>query len=1065
MRPHKLIMKAFGPFAKETVVDFDAMGNTIYLICGDTGSGKTTIFDAMIYALYGTASGGARSKLGTEAFHSDYAKDGNRREEMKVSLSFVNAEREFTVVRKMYWGKKGDASTVTKESTLSEKGNVIVHAKGAEYKDEVTAKVTEILGLDADQFRRIIMLAQGEFQKFLTAKSDERGTILGKLYDNRQHQDFQFRLKAAANLLNKKDYEAVEEAKAQLKVIELPDNVDEDDRAGISVDHPLLLSSIKRILDRIDSDLAGLSETIQQEEELQKSLEVQKTQGEACNSLIDDLSDKRTHLSDLDSKKEQMDSSRMLIKLAEAAEKVLPFENSMVQANKEWALILKKVQNLEEKRNQLEEQAASLQKQAETIDKTNAPQITDLKNKKSAIQSILHFYEDLANSIETYSKKKEDLGKAEENVRNAQEELNQKKQRQSELVEELKRLDSAGEMAVTIAQNRLKELCTRQTSLKGIKSSINSVQTLVEEEASLALNLQDAQNAEIAAETEHLRLNTAFVQGQAGLLAQDMREKLKADAEVICPVCGAKHTSADISSFAVLHESIPTKEMVDNAFTAWEQARRKAKEAEKEHIAKAKILTGEMKSLLAKTGELISVSQWDVLVSGTDLADAIKACDEQIAGAQAVYDQAVKDKIDKEDSLSEKEQIDEAVVTADDALSAAKETQNNAHKELAVAETNVANCNKQLKGYPENKDAAQSLIDSLNDQAEEFQKQIDEAKEAYSNCLTDQAENNGNLMGAYSEKDTREKAKNQATEAFTTQLKRWSFVNEEDYKTALSPEGDLLDQEGLAIWISAAKKTVDGYDQSRRDLEAEIKQLVESTKGKERVNVDSIQEQITNVSEKLKALRTQETGLSTKAQTDHKVYKELLSIQERRSKYQNIFAKLSPLAETANGRYAFSRYVLTGFFHRIVEQANIHLETMTDGEFCLVPKETGDGRSTVGLDLRVLNTITNIERDTATLSGGQLFEASLALALGLSDIVQMESASSIQIDSMFIDEGFGSLDGGRLDKAIEVLQHLSAGKRQIGIISHVARLDECLPKKIHVIAGDKGSTVRLETDV
>ena len=268
MRPHKLIMKAFGPFAKETVVDFDAMGNTIYLICGDTGSGKTTIFDAMIYALYGTASGGARSKLGTEAFHSDYAKDGNRREEMKVSLSFVNAEREFTVVRKMYWGKKGDASTVTKESTLSEKGNVIVHAKGAEYKDEVTAKVTEILGLDADQFRRIIMLAQGEFQKFLTAKSDERGTILGKLYDNRQHQDFQFRLKAAANLLNKKDYEAVEEAKAQLKVIELPDNVDEDDRAGISVDHPLLLSSIKRILDRIDSDLAGLSETIQQEEEL-----------------------------------------------------------------------------------------------------------------------------------------------------------------------------------------------------------------------------------------------------------------------------------------------------------------------------------------------------------------------------------------------------------------------------------------------------------------------------------------------------------------------------------------------------------------------------------------------------------------------------------------------------------------------------------------------------------------------------------------------------------------------------------------------------------------------------
>ena len=137
---------------------------------------------------------------------------------------------------------------------------------------------------------------------------------------------------------------------------------------------------------------------------------------------------------------------------------------------------------------------------------------------------------------------------------------------------------------------------------------------------------------------------------------------------------------------------------------------------------------------------------------------------------------------------------------------------------------------------------------------------------------------------------------------------------------------------------------------------------------------------------------------------------------------------------------------------------------MTDGEYCLVPKETGDGRSNIGLELKVLNTITNIERDTATLSGGQLFEASLSLALGLSDIVQMESTSSIQIDSMFIDEGFGSLDSGRLDKSIEVLQHLSVGRRQIGIISHVARLDECLPRKIHVIAGERGSSVRIETD-
>ena len=1064
MRPHKLVMKAFGPFAKETVVDFDAMGNNIYLICGDTGSGKTTIFDGIIYALYGTASGGARSGLGTEAFHSDYAKDGSHREEMQVSLTFSNAGRDFTVVRKMYWGKKGDSKVVSKESTLSENGNVIVFAKGREDRDDVTAKVTEVLGLDADQFRRIIMLAQGEFQKFLTAKSDERGVILGKLYDNRQHQDFQLRLKAAAALLKEQDSASVEEGKAQLKVFIMPDNVEEDDRTAISVDHPLLLTAMQHILEKIDNDLSSLMKSIQEEDALQKTLEAQKTHGETCNGLIDDLARKSAQLIDLDTIKEQRDSFRKLIKLAEAAEKVLPFESSLIQANTEWSLILDKIQMLEEKRIQLEEQVISLQAKAETIEQELSPQITGLKTKISAIQSILHFYEDLTNSIEVYANKKKILDEAEESVRKAREALKQKKDRQSELEEKLKQLESAGDMAVTIAHNRLNELSTRQTSLKEIKASISSIQTLVEEESSLAANLQEAQKAEVAAEAEHLRLNTAFIQGQAGLLAQDMREKLKTDVEVVCPVCGVVHTSTDISSFAVLHESIPTKEMVDAAFTAWEQARHTTKDAEKKHTAKANALAGKMQSLLAKTEELISVSQWDALVSGTDLDDAITVCDEQIANAQEVYDQAVADKNAKENTLTEKAQIDEAVLTAESALAEAISTQNNAQNETSIAETSVTNWRQQLQGYPESKDAAQSLINSLNEQAGELQKQIDDAKEAHSKCLQEQTENSGNLTGANSEKDAREKAKKKAAEAFASQLKKCSFVDEDAYKTALSPEGTLLEREELTTWISTTKETVDGYDQSRRELEAAIKQLVESTKGMERVDVASIQEQITIVAERLGVMRSQEKNLSAKAQTDHAVYDALLSIHERRCKYRKIFAKLSPLAETADGRYAFSRYVLTGFFHRIVEQANTHLETMTDGEYCLVPKETGDGRSNIGLELKVLNTITNIERDTATLSGGQLFEASLSLALGLSDIVQMESTSSIQIDSIFIDEGFGSLDGGRLDKSIEVLQHLSAGKRQIGIISHVARLDECLPKKIHVIAGDRGSSVRIETD-
>ncbi|MBQ1660651.1 MAG: hypothetical protein II059_12525, partial [Clostridia bacterium] len=197
------------------------------------------------------------------------------------------------------------------------------------------------------------------------------------------------------------------------------------------------------------------------------------------------------------------------------------------------------------------------------------------------------------------------------------------------------------------------------------------------------------------------------------------------------------------------------------------------------------------------------------------------------------------------------------------------------------------------------------------------------------------------------------------------------------------------------------------------------------------------------------------------------VYKNTAAYIKERQKYITAAQKLKPLSDAANGNYTFSRYVLGDFFHRIIDQANIHLDIMTDGEYSLtIPKEIKDGRKSIGLDVKVYSSVTGLERETASLSGGQLFEASLSLALGLSDIVQMESSSTVQIDSMFIDEGFGSLDSTRLDKAINVLQHLSEGKRQIGIISHVARLDECLPKKIHVMkrTNGKGSEIRIETD-
>ena len=194
MRPLKLIMSAFGPYAEKTIIDFRELNNGVYLITGDTGAGKTTIFDAIVFALYGEGSGSGRN---SDMFHSDYV---DKFTDTEVELLFSCGEREYKVVRTIHYKKKrgGGVGSISKTAVLYCGEELPI-----EKETSVNGKITEILGLDEKQFRQIVMLAQGEFRKFLESKSDAREQILGRLFDNRIYVDFQNRLKASAETLKK----------------------------------------------------------------------------------------------------------------------------------------------------------------------------------------------------------------------------------------------------------------------------------------------------------------------------------------------------------------------------------------------------------------------------------------------------------------------------------------------------------------------------------------------------------------------------------------------------------------------------------------------------------------------------------------------------------------------------------------------------------------------------------------------------------------------------------------------------------------------------------------------
>ena len=194
MRPLKLTMSAFGPYAERTTIDFRELNNGVYLITGDTGAGKTTIFDAIVFALHGEGSGSGRN---SDMFHSDYV---DKFTDTEVELLFSCGEREYKVIRTIHYKKKrgGGVGSISKTAVLYCGEELPI-----EKETSVNGKITEILGLDEKQFRQIVMLAQGEFRKFLESKSDAREQILGRLFDNRIYVDFQNRLKAAAETLKK----------------------------------------------------------------------------------------------------------------------------------------------------------------------------------------------------------------------------------------------------------------------------------------------------------------------------------------------------------------------------------------------------------------------------------------------------------------------------------------------------------------------------------------------------------------------------------------------------------------------------------------------------------------------------------------------------------------------------------------------------------------------------------------------------------------------------------------------------------------------------------------------
>lgn len=935
MRPEKLTISAFGPYADKTEIDFSRLGEGgLYLITGDTGAGKTTIFDAITFALYGQASGQVRDSA---MFRSKYA---DIETETFVEFVFSYQGKKYQVFRSpeyMAPKKRGTGLTLRKaEAQLiyPDERQPVTKAR------DVTRAIEELLGLDYEQFTQITMIAQGDFQKLLFAGTVQRGEIFRQIFHTGLYQQVQLKLKDAARS-RYKDYDEMRRSIAQYL-----DGVKFWQAEGTEAEEFTELKKVKfegkleRSLDLlksfIDEGESREEELLKQEQEVDQKLHAME---------------KKLHLS---AQKRSLEQKREFA--GKQLEKVLPeLEKISAEAEKykdtdkkceELGLLIREKQEQLKKYQVLEQLQKELGEIGAQLEKCKTQQEVNIRHEQQ-----LH------------------------------KDMEQLKQERSQL--ENSELDL--QKAITEKEKRTQ----RKTELNGLETGIREFRSLYEATKEQQKKYQDAYEKAQQQREYYQQIFHSFLDAQAGLLAQELKENEP------CPVCGSlshPHPRRISPGGTVTQETLDNEKI-------------KLDKLEKFSVDQS-LEAGKLKERSNASWRQIVTSAEELLEDFQEFRKETKNGNGQAGDFMTVWNQMIF-MINRE-----KEQCEKLLAESD--------------RKIRKAQENI----KRRK-------TAEKLLEDLEKEKEKLQ-------EKKNFCDREQA----GLTIKASENEKQQK--NVAEEIRQTHLEDGKEVLEKEIKEKKQEYIDLKENS------RKIKENLERFQAEKERITSTIKTLEEQQKEIGEIREEEIREQYsestaqkTELAEKRKELFSVQSG-------NLEIYQKVQKRREEMSKAEKEYVWMKNLSDTANGslngkaKIELETYIQMAYFDRILRRANLRLLTMSSGQYELKRQEQSENRKEkAGLDLNVVDHYNGTERSVKTLSGGESFQASLSLALGLSDEIQA-SAGGIRLDSMFVDEGFGSLDEEALSQAVKALSSLADGHRMVGIISHVAELKERIENKIIV---------------
>ena len=944
MRPEKLTISAFGPYADRTEIDFSRLGDSgLYLITGDTGAGKTTIFDAITFALYGQASGQVRDSA---MFRSKYADTAT---ETFVELVFSYQGKKYQVFRSpeyMAPKKRGTGLTLRKaEAQLiyPDERQPVTKAR------DVTRAIEELLGLDYEQFTQIAMIAQGDFQKLLLAGTVQRGEIFRQIFHTGIYQQVQLKLKDAARS-RYKEYDEMRRSIAQYL-----DGVKLRQREGTEAEEFAELKKGKF------------------EGKLERSLEILK-------SFIDQ-GEKR--------------ESELLKREQEVDQKIRTMENMLhLSAQK---------QNLEQKRNlarkQLEQLLPDLEKASGEAEKYK-----DADQKCEALGLLIREKQEQLKKYQVLEQLKKELDEIRmqlKKCRAGQEANIRQEQQLHKDMEQLKKERSLLENSQLDLQKAITEKekrTQRKSELNGLETGIREFKSLYEATKEQQKKYQAAYEKAQQQSEYYQQIFHSFLDAQAGILAQELKENEP------CPVCGSlSHPHPRMISKG----RTVTQEILDN---------------EKIKLDKLEKISADQSLEAGKLKERSNAS-WKQIVSGAEelleefqeFRRETKNGNGQAGDFRTVWKQMIL-MINRE-----KEQCENLLTESD--------------RKIREAEENT-----------KRKQKVEKLLENL-------EKEKDILQEKKHSCDREQT----GLTTKASENEKQQK--NAAEEIRQAHPEAGKEVLEKEIREKQQEYIDLKENS------RKMKETFERFQAEKARITSTIKTLEEQQKEIGEIREDEIREQYTESTTQKTELAEKRKELFSIQSGNLEIFRKVQKRKEEMTKAEAEYVWMKNLSDTANGnlngkaKIELETYIQMAYFDRILRRANVRLMTMSSGQYELKRQEQSENRKEkAGLDLNVIDHYNGTERSVKTLSGGESFQASLSLALGLSDEIQA-SAGGIRLDSMFVDEGFGSLDEEALSQAVKALSSLADGHRMVGIISHVAELKDRIENKIIVTKQCSGKGV------